>query len=118
MKALKFKGDNLYLEVDQYINGRIAILAYTKDDLYGDVTKNLPFTYLENDNEGFINQYTKSGGLESKLIKLGIIEKVVNTIQYNMEKYDKVIFNLEKLREYDKDGIDKYLESKKEEEFE
>lgn len=118
MKTLKFKGKELYLEVGQYMNGRIAIIAYTEEDLYGDVTKNLPFAYLENDNGGFINQFTKSGGLESRLIKAGIIEKVVDTIQYNMEKYDEVIFNLEKLREYDKEGIDKYLESKDEEEFE
>lgn len=118
MKTLKFEGENLYLEVGQYMNGRIAIIAYTEEDMYGDVTKNLPYAYLENENGGFINPFTKSDGLESRLIKAGIIEKVVDTVQYNMEKYDEVIFNIEKLREYDKDGIDKYLESKKEEEYE
>ena len=118
LKTLKFKGDNLYLEVGQYMNGRIAIIAYTEDDLYGDITKNLPYTYLKNDKGGFINEFTKSGGLESKLIKEGIIEKVIDTVQYNMGKYDEVIFNIEKLREYDKDGVDKYLESITEEEFE
>lgn len=116
LKTLKFKEEELYLEVGQYMNGRIAVIAYTEEDMYGDITKNLPFAYLENENGGFINQFTKSDGLEDRLIKEGIIEKVVDTIQYNMGKYDKVIFNLEKLREYDKDGIDKYLKSKEEEE--
>ena len=80
METLKFKGEELYLEVGQYMNGRIAIIAYTKEEMYGDVTKNLPYTYLENDNGGFIDEITKSCGLESKLIKAGIIEKVVNIV--------------------------------------
>lgn len=120
MKTIKFKGKDLYLEVGQYLNnGRISILAYTKDEFYGDITKNLTYAYLKDEQKGgFINQYTKSGGLEAKLIKEGIIEKVVDTIKYNMETYDKVIFNLERLKEYDKEGVNKYLELTKEDEEE
>lgn len=122
MKAIKFKEENLYLEVGEYFNtGRISILAYTKNDFYGDITKNLPFSFLEDEQKGgFINQYTKSDGLEQKLKDEGIIKKIVGKEKYNMETYDEVIFDLEKLKEYDREGVDKYLENFKEneEEFE
>ena len=37
-KSLKFKNKELYLQVGQYKNnGNIAILAYTKDEFYGDI---------------------------------------------------------------------------------
>lgn len=120
MKSIKFKDENLYLEVGEYFNtGRISILAYTKDDFYGDITKNLPFTFLEDEQKGgFINQYTKSDGLEQKLKEEGIIKKIVGREKYNMETYDEVIFDLEKLKEYDMEGVNKYLENFKEEEEE
>ena len=118
MKTLKFDGEELYLEVRQYMNERIAILAYTKDDMYGDVTINLPGMSLDNEHGGFINSYTKDGGLEAKLIKEGVIEKVVGTVKYNMGKYDEVVFNIEKLKEYDKEGVEKYLQIEEEEEQE
>ena len=35
-----------------------------------------------------------------------------------METYDEVIFDLEKLKEYDMEGVNKYLENFKEEEEE
>lgn len=120
MKSIKFKGENLYLEVGEYFNtGRISILAYTKDDFFGDITKNLSFTLLEDEQKGgFINQYTKSDGLEQKLKEEGIIKKIVGREKYNMETYDEVIFDLEKLKEYDMEGVNKYLENFKEEEEE
>ena len=120
MKSIKFKGENIYLEVGEYLNtGRISILAYTKDDFYGDITKNLTYAYLEDEQKGgFINQYTKSGGLEQKLKEEGIIKKIVGKEKYNMETYDEVIFDLEKLKEYDLEGINRYLESIKEDEEE
>ena len=38
-KTLKFKGENLTLQVSQYRNnGRIAILAYTEEEPYSDIT--------------------------------------------------------------------------------
>lgn len=68
-KTLIFKGKELFLDVSQYRNNmNLAIVAYTEEDTYGDITINLPGMWLE-DNEGFINSYTKSGGLEKALIK-------------------------------------------------
>ena len=94
-KSFKFKGYDLYLDVATYLNN-------------GDVTINLTDTFI-NDDECFINSYTKSGGLEDKLIKLGVIKKIIRPIKYNMGTYDWVQLDLDKLKEYDPKGVDKYL---------
>ncbi len=52
-KTLKFKGKEIFLEVSQYKNnGRIAILAYTEEEFYSDITINLPGMCID-ENEGF-----------------------------------------------------------------
>ena len=108
-KTFKFKGYDLYLDVATYLNnGRIYIGARDKDEPYGDVTINLTDTFI-NDDECFINSYTKSGGLEDKLIKLGVIKKIIRPMKYNMGTYDWVQLDLDKLKEYDPKGVDKYL---------
>ena len=67
-KKLKFKDNNLFIQVEQYQNnGNLAILAYTEDELYGDITINLP-GYSIDEDEGIINAITKDSGLEHKLI--------------------------------------------------
>lgn len=116
-KTLKFNGKELFLQVSQYVNnGNLAILAYTKEDLYGDITINLSGYSVDKD-EGFINTITKDSGLEKKLIKEGIIKEIITTIKFNMGKYDLVAFDMEKLKEYDPKGIKQYQEES-EEEFE
>lgn len=108
-KTIIFDGEKLFLKVNSYMNnGRMAIIAYTDEELYGDITINLPYSYLENDKEGFIEPYTKMSGLENRLIKLGIIEKVIDNTKYNYGEYDRVRFNLEKLKEYDPEGVTQY----------
>jgi len=107
-KTLKFKGDKLYLQVSQYRNnGNLAILADTKEEPYGDITVNLSGFSVEK-NEGFINSITKDSGLEKKLIKDGIIKEVITTVNYNIGKYDMVVFDIEKLKEYDPTGVKEY----------
>ena len=89
-KTLKFKENELFLQVTQYRNsGNLAILAYTEEP-YGDITINLPSYFIDED-EGFINSITKDSGLEQKLIKEGIIKEVISTVQYNMGKYDLAV---------------------------
>ena len=74
-KTLKFKGENLFIEVSQYrSNGRIAILSYTEEEPYSDITINLTGMCLDED-EGAINSLAKSCGLEKALIKNGIIKE-------------------------------------------
>lgn len=116
-KILKFKNNDLYLKVGKYRNnGSIAILAYTKDDFYGDITINLT-GYSVDTNEGFIDPINKDSGLGKELIKKGIIEEVIAQVNHNMGVYDMVVFNIKKLKEYDSKGIVEYLKEY-EEEFE
>lgn len=118
-KTIKFKGNELFIKVSKYrSNGNLAITAYTDEEPYGDITVNLPGMFLW-DNSGFINSNTKDSGLEKKLFSLGIIEELINRVQYNYGKYDQVSFNMEKLKEYDSKGVEEYLASiEDEEEFE
>lgn len=118
-KTLKFKENEIFLQVSQYRNnGNLAILAYTEEEPYGDITINLSGFSVDED-EGFINAITKDSGLEQKLIKEGIIKEIITTVQYNMGKYDLVVFDIEKLKEYDLKGIEEYKKLKEnEEEFE
>lgn len=115
-KTLKFKNNELYLKVGKYKNnGNIAIIAYTKDDFYGDITINLPAMFLGID-EGFINSLTKDSGLEKVLLKKGIIKEIIGPFKYNYGTYDKVVFDLEKLKEYDPKGVEEYENLIKEQE--
>lgn len=119
-KTIKFKDNELYLKVSQYKrNWDLAILAYTKDDFYGDITINLPAMFLGTD-EGFINSITKDSGLEKVLLKKGIIKEIIGPFKYNYGTYDKVVFDLEKLKEYDAKGVEEYenLINEQEEEIE
>ena len=68
-----------------------------------------------NKNEGFIESNTKDSGLEQKLIDEGIIKKVKRTVKYNMGKYDLVVFDMEKLKEFDPSGVKEYQEENIEE---
>lgn len=107
-KTLKFKDNELFLKVGQYrSNDNLAITAYTEEEPYGAITINLPGFFLDSDT-AFINELTKDSGLEKKLIKEGVIKKIVGTVKYNYGTYEQVIFNMKKLREYDPEGMEKY----------
>ncbi len=117
-KTLKFNKKTLFLNVEHYIfNEGLAVTANTKNDFYGDITVNLGGYSLDK-NEAFISSITKDCGLEKKLIEEGIIKKVVCTVNYNMGKYDRVVFDIEKLKEYDPKGVKDYQSLEDEEEFE
>lgn len=114
-KTIKFKEKELFLQVSQYrSNGNLAILAYTEEELFGDVTINLPGYWLDED-EGFINALTKDLGLEEKLIEQGIIKEITATVNYNMGKYDLAVFDMEKLKKYDLVGVMQYQKENQEE---
>lgn len=118
-KTLKFKEEELFLQISQYRNnGNLAILAYTKEEPYGNITINLS-EYCLDKNEGFIDPIIKYFGLEDELIKKGIIKEIKSTVKYNMGEYDWSVFDMEKLKEYDSEGMEKYKKLiEKEEEFE
>lgn len=106
-KTVKFNGKKLYLQVSKYMNGNLAILSNTEEEPYGHITINLSGFSVDG-NEGFINSITKSSGLEKQLIKEGIIKEVITNVKYNMGNYDMVVFDIEKLKEYDPIGVRKY----------
>lgn len=111
-KILKFKGDNIYLRVYQYQdNGRIAILSYTMDgEDYTDITVNLPDVYIYSKTTVFINSFVTSCGLEKILQKEGIIKEILENVQYNFGTYTKVSIDIEKLKEYDSEGVEKLVQ--------
>lgn len=118
-KTLKLKGEELFLQISQYRNnGNLAVLAYTEEEPYGNITINLSGYWLD-ENEGFIDPIIKHLGLEDELIKKGIIKEIKSTVKYNMGEYDWAVFDMEKLKEYDSVGMEKYKKLiEKEEEFE
>ena len=64
-----------------------------------------------------IDALTKDSWLEKKLIKEGIIKEVMTKVNYNMGKYDFIVFDMKKLKECDPVGMEQYLKEN-EEEFE
>lgn len=112
IKSFKFKNKKLFLEIGSYAySNNLAIMCYTADDLYGDITINLPGMYLNSKDEAFIDPINKDSGLLQKLIDEGIIQKVIKkNVQYNMGKYDLVKFNMNKLKEYDPKGCERFLQ--------
>lgn len=112
-KTIKFKGEELFLDVTQYRdNNRLAIICTTKDELYCDLTINLSVSFFLMDmNEAFISDMAKSCGLEKKLLEAGVIKKVICVQPYNYGRYDLVSFDMKKLREFDPIGLDKYYKS-------
>ncbi|MBS1339631.1 MAG: DUF4313 domain-containing protein [Clostridia bacterium] len=118
-KTLKFKNKNLIIKIGQYFyNGNLALTVYTQaGEPYSNITINLPGMLLDN-NEGFIDSLAKSCGLEKELQKAGIIEEIYGSRKYNFGTYDMVLFNMEKLKEYDPEGFEKYQYDEETEEME
>ena len=110
-KTIKFDGDKIYIKVGKYINDRIGILANSvSGEPYGNITINLPDKTILNYNEVFIDSDCKSSGLEEKLIEIGIIKDIIEEVRYNYGKYDLVIIDFEKIKEYDPVGFKKYVD--------
>lgn len=108
-KYIEWKNQKLELCIFKYIySGNICLQLYNNDELYGDITINLPGMCIDND-EVFINSITTDCGLEKKLNELGIIDTVLGSVSYNMGKYNRVKLNLEKLKEYDMEGYNKFI---------
>jgi len=94
-------------------NSRLAIFIYEPDgELWNDLTINLPEFFLSDIDEGFINgdYNTKEKNIVDYFKKIGIIKESYGLRNYNMGKYEYVKFDLDKLKEYDPDGIEKFYE--------
>ena len=101
----KFKDDNLYLTIASYRNNkRIYIAIDTEEELYADVTINLPDMILPDDDYIFVNGDI-SKDLRKFLEDKGFISEPIETYQYNMGRYDMVQVNFDLLKEYDPEGF-------------
>ena len=111
IKSLNFKDEELYFEINNYsYNNRLAILCYTEDEPFSDITINLPNESINSYDEGFIDPINKDCGLYQELINCGIIKEVIKeNVSYNRGKYDLVKFDMNVLKEYDPKGYENYL---------
>lgn len=112
-KKINDKYGKIDLEVYNYTNNRIAIILYVDGEEWDDLTINLPEYFLRSKDEGFINGDVNSTDPENinyvtPLKELGIIKKSYGFVKYNLGKYEHVKFDLEKLKEYDPIGVEKY----------
>ena len=91
-------------------NKRIALSSYLieDDEPYGFITINLDIPISDID-EGFIDSDIESSNLVPILKELGIIKESYGFIQYNYGTYEYVKFDLNKLKEYDKKGVEEYI---------
>ena len=101
-----FNNEELYLVVASYRNNnRIYLAVENKDeDLYADITINLPDMALPSNDYIFVNaDMTK--GLRNFLEEKGIIGDTLETYQYNMGRYDMARIDRKLLREYNPEGF-------------
>lgn len=112
MKKLNLNGEILTLEIGTYrANNHLAVISHCEDgEPFSDVTINLAGTFRNYIDEAFIDPINKDCGLYQLLINKGIIKEVLKeNVQYNMGHYDLVRFDLDKLKEYDPKGYERYL---------
>lgn len=101
------------IKVYDYVNGnRLAIFLTDDEGDFSDITVNLTDTIINDIDEGFINSnFDTENGRKfiDKLKEIGIISYSYGFINYNMGSYELVKFDLDKLKEYDKVGVNKYM---------
>lgn len=114
-KSLKTPYGKLDLKIYSYPNKRIAILMYDKDgELFDDLTINLPNLSINSYDEGFINSSidiltTDNFNMIDTLKEMDIITSTYGKRGYNFGSYEYVKFNLDVLKEYDKEGYINFI---------
>ena len=114
MKKLSTPYGELDLKIYTYPNKRIAILLYSDEELFDDLTINLPNQPINAIDEGFINSSieittTDEFNMIDELKRVGVIETTYGQRGYNFGQYAYVKFNLEVLKEYDEDGYNNFI---------
>lgn len=80
-----------------------------------DITTNLPDMFIYSLDEGFINGdinhiNLKGENLIDTLKDLGIIKESYGFVEYNYGSYEHVRFDMDKIREYDPEGLKEFLD--------
>ena len=102
--------EKLIIKVNSYMYGGLYIGLYTKgdgpSDIFCDLTVNLSGYELE-DNEAFINDFSSKNYL--KFIKQHRLGKVLEDVGHSGYcTYAKVAFDMDRLAELDKKGVERY----------
>lgn len=113
-KIIEFNQGEATLQVSNYQYGNrlyVGAVMIEDNEPFGDITVNLPDLPISDNAEGFIDDLINSNTFDliPKLKELGIIKESYGKVRYNYGSYEYVKFDLEKLKEYDKDGVEKYL---------
>ena len=108
MKTLKFKLYNepmeIYFFTSRYeLNNKLFIGARTveDDDFYGDITVNLPFGFVDNDNE-FYADTNNSREIIKAMIEQGLIKETDDSMSSGFCVYPKMILT-DEFKEYCKE---------------
>lgn len=103
--------ERYYLQVGSYYNSnRLAITVCKDNDEYvEDITVNQPHVELKDDNQILLSNHI-SNGVKYLLLDRGIISKTLEIKECGNIKYQVVNVDLEKLKEYDMEGVESFLE--------
>jgi len=83
----------------------IGLVDSKTKEPYTDITINLSDPLISF-NQGYIDPINYEIGLVGKLMELGIIKETNGVRNYNLGEYSLATFDIDKLREYDKGGVD------------
>lgn len=110
-KTIKLYDEDCCLSVYNYVdNNRLYLGVSDKNnDIIQDISVNLPEVHASY-NQIYLTE-PLSKDVVNKLVRLGIISKPVKEVQYNMATAKLVDVNLDKLKDYDKEGVEKYLKN-------
>ena len=113
-KIIEFNQGKATLQVSNYQYGNrlyVGAIMIEDNEPFGDITVNLPDLPISDNAEGFIDDLINSNTFDliPKFKKLGIIKESYGKVRYNYGSYEYVKFDLEKLKEYDKVGVERYL---------
>ncbi len=113
-KIIEFNQGKAILRVSNYQYGNrlyVGAIMIEDNEPFGDITVNLLDLPISDSAEGFIDDLVNSDTFDliPKLKELGIIKESYGKVNCNYGSYEYVKFDLEKLKEYDKDGVEKYL---------
>ncbi len=102
------------LEVGEYDDkGRIALLLTDLNGINTTITTNLPELSINDIDEGFINADINCKNKDGKntieaLKEVGIIKESYGCVKYNLEKYEYVKFDFNKIMEFDPVGMRRF----------
>lgn len=107
-KRIKINNKNFNISVFIYDNNRIG-LKYENHTESHDITLNLEDTYLD-DGKVLLDPFIKNNGLLRQLKKARIIKEICGSINYNYVDIPVARLNMGILKQYDYNGVTKFLE--------